>query len=82
MFSDEQIEHGRKQIEENVGRWRANWYAESCQVMYGDHSEAALWKCRYREVALEYAQEVAALRASRDLAIMEIRRLRGQPTQS
>ena len=46
MKSDEEIERERAALEPLIGPTRAGWYAESCLVEYGDHSEAALWKLR------------------------------------
>ncbi len=53
MKSDADIEAERVALEGLIGPTRAGWYAEACLVEYGDTSEAALWKCRYQEMAME-----------------------------
>ena len=58
MKSDADIEYERFVLAELIGPTRAGWYAESCLVEYGDYSEAALWKCRYREMAMAAGQLV------------------------
>ena len=62
MKTNEEISREAAFIEHHIGPWRAEWYAKSITEC-GDHSEAGLWKCRFREVVLEYAREVAKLKA-------------------
>ncbi len=67
MKTDEEIERERSTLAELIGPTRAGWYAESCQVEYGDDSDAAIWKCRYREMAREAGrleEEAARMRSA------------------
>lgn len=65
MKTGAEIEREREALAALIGPTRAGWYAEACRVECGDSSEAALWKCRCRELAREAGRleaEAARLR--------------------